>query len=88
MMAETGLTVTPGAAGTLFTHCGDARRADGYRFTVMDAMSGAILASVLTQDAGTTFSGLTSGTKVKVIVTARNSTGESQPCDAVSVVVP
>ena len=84
------LTVTPGAAGshTLFVHCDDARRADGYRFTVTNAADNSELAEDLAQDAEDTFSNLTSGTKVNVTVTARNQTGESQPCAPVTVVVP
>lgn len=84
------LTVTPGAAGShsLFVHCDDARRADGYRFTVTNAADNSQLASDLTQDAEDTLGNLPSGAKVNVVVTARNATGESQPCDPVSVVVP
>ncbi len=84
------LTVTPGAAGsqTLFVHCDDARRASGYRFTVTNAADGTELAEQLTQDAEATFDSLPAGANVNVAVTARNATGESQPCDAVSVGVP
>jgi hypothetical protein len=45
------------------------------------------LAQDLAQDAEDTFNNLTSGTTVKVTVTARNRTGESQPCNSASVVV-
>jgi hypothetical protein len=72
----------------LFVHCDDARRADGYRFTVVNAADQSELAEDLAQDAEDTFSNLPSGTKVNVTVTARNQTGESQPCDPVTVVVP
>jgi len=84
------LAVTPGAAGShmLFVHCDDARRADGYRFTVTNAADNSALAEDLTQDAEDTLSSLSSGTKVNVTVTARNQTGESQPCAPVTVVVP
>lgn len=84
------LTVTAGAAGshTLFAHCDDARRADGYRFTVTNAADNSALAEDLTQDAEDTFGNLTSGANVKIVVTARNATGESQPCAPVSIVVP
>jgi hypothetical protein len=84
------LTVTTGAAGsqTLFVHCDDARRASGYRFTVTNAADGTELAEQLTQDAEATFDSLPAGANVNVAVTARNATGESQPCDAVSVGVP
>jgi hypothetical protein len=84
------LTVTAGTPGslTLYAHCDDARRADGYRFTVNNAADNSTLAEQLTQDAEATFNGLPSGAKVNVIVTARNATGESQPCDAMAAVVP
>lgn len=84
------LTVTPGAVGaqTLYCHCDDARRAEGYRFTVNNAADNSELTAQLTSDAEATFTGLPSGKNVKVIVTARNATGESQPCAAVSAVVP
>jgi hypothetical protein len=85
------LTVTAGAAGshTLYAHCDDARRADGYRFTVTNAADNTELAELLTQDAEATFDTLASGTKVNVVVTARNTTGESQAsAPPVSVVVP
>ena len=76
------LTVTPGNAGsqTLYCHCDDARRADGYRFTVTNAADNSELADQLTQDAEATFNNLPAGAKVNVVVTARNATGESQPC--------
>jgi len=84
------LVVTTGAAGsqTLFLHCDDARRADGYRFMVTNAADNSELAELLTQDAEATFDSLISGTKVNVVVTARNATGESQPSAAVAAVVP
>ena len=84
------LTVTPGAAGsqTLYCHCDDARRADWYRFTVLNAADNSELAEQLTQDAEATFDSLPSGAKVNVVVAARNATGESQPSAPVAVVVP
>ena len=84
------LTVTPGAAGshTLFAHCDDARRAEGYRFTVSNAADNSQLAQDLTQDAEDALSQLPSGAQVKVTVSARNATGESQPSAAVTVTVP
>ncbi|HTX22685.1 MAG TPA: fibronectin type III domain-containing protein [Candidatus Aquilonibacter sp.] len=84
------LTVTPGATGshTLFAHCSDARRAEGYRFTVSNAADNAQLAQDLTQDAEDTLNQLPSGAQVKVTVSARNATGESQPSAAVTVTVP
>ena len=85
------LTVTAGAAGsqTLYVHCDDARRADGYRFIVRNAADGSDIAELLTTDPEATFTGLVSGTKVSVTVTARNSTGESQEsAPPVVVVVP
>ena len=84
------LTVTPGEAGsqTLFVHCDDARRADGYCFTVTNAADNSELAELLTQDAEVTFDSLTTGANVSVVVSARNATGESQPSDPVPAVVP
>jgi len=84
------LTVTAGTAGsrTLYAHCDDARRADGYRFTVTNAADNSELAGDLTQDAEDTFNNLPAGTKVLVTVTARNATGESLPCAPVTIVVP
>ena len=84
------LAVTPGAVGsqTLYCHCDDARRADGYRFTVNNAADGSELAEQLTQDAEATFNNLPAGAKVNVVVSARNVTGESQPGDAVAATVP
>jgi hypothetical protein len=84
------LTVTPGAAGsqTLFMHNDEERRASGYRFTVTKAADGTVLAERLTQDAEATFNNLPAGVKVNVVVTARNATGESQPCTPITAVVP
>ena len=84
------LIVTPGVAGsqTLFVHCDDARRANGYRFTVTNVADGTELAELLTQDAEATFDSLPAGAKVNVVVTARNATGESQPSASVAAVVP
>jgi hypothetical protein len=84
------LTVTPGAASsqTLFVHCDDARRANGYRFTVTNAADNSEVAEQLTQDAEATFDSLPAGAKVNVVVTARNATGESQPCAPIAAVVP
>src|ERR1039458_9766408 len=84
------LIVTPGVAGsqTLFVHCDDARRANGYRFTVTNAADNSELAELLTQDAEATFDSLPAGAKVNVVVTARNATGESQPSASVAAVVP
>jgi len=65
-----------------------ARRADGYRFTVTNAADNSQLAGDLTQDAEDTIGNLPSGTKVNVVATARNATGESQPCAPVTAVVP
>jgi len=85
------LTVTPGAAGSqaLYAHCGDSRRADGFRFIIRNAAGDTILAELLTTDPEATITGLVSGTKVSATVTARNSTGESQEsAPPVVVVVP
>ena len=89
-MCRKNLIVTPGVAGsqTLFVHCDDARRANGYRFTVTNAADNSELAELLTQDAEATFDSLPAGAKVNVVVTARNATGESQPSASVAAVVP
>jgi hypothetical protein len=86
------LTVTAGAAGShiLYAHCDDARGADGYRFQALNpADATVVLAQVLTQDAEATFDTLASGTKVNLVVSARNTTGESQAsAPPVLIVVP
>jgi hypothetical protein len=85
------LTVTPGAAGSqaLYAHCGDSRRADGFRFIIRNAADGSDITQLLRTDPEATFNGLVSGTKVSVTVTARNTTGESQEsAPPVVVVVP
>ena len=85
------LTLTAGAAGsqTLYAHCDYPRRADGFRFIARNEAGDTMLAELLTLDAEATFTGLPSGTKVNVTVTARNATGESQESDPpVSVMVP
>ncbi len=46
------------------------------------------MAEQLVHDPQFTFEHLTSGKNVQVIASAYNSTGESQPCAAVSAVVP
>jgi hypothetical protein len=42
----------------------------------------------LTQDTEVSIGDLPVGSKVSVVVSARNATGESQPTDPISVVVP
>jgi hypothetical protein len=73
----------------LTAECGRPRplRCPGYRFTVSNAADNTELAELLTTDPEATFTGLPSGTKVSVTVTARNSTGESQESDPPVVVV-
>ena len=89
-MCRKNLIVTPGVAGsqTLFVHCDDARRANGYRFTVTNVADGTDLAELLTKDAEATFENLPVGAQVNVVVTARNAMGESQASEALAVVVP
>jgi hypothetical protein len=84
------VTATAGAAGThtLFLHCDDSRRADGYRFVVTNVAGGAQLASVLTQDAEVVIPNLPVGATVFITVTARNAAGESQPTAPITAVAP
>jgi len=84
------LTATPGAAGsqTLFIHCDDARRATGYRFRVTPAAGGAKLAEQLTQDPEVVIANLPAGATVDITVSARSSTGDSQPTAPITAVVP
>lgn len=84
------VVAAPGAAGShaLFIHWDDARRADGYRVVVSDTSTGTEVTEQLTQDAEVSIGNLPVGSKVNVVVSARNATGESQPTDPVSVVVP
>lgn len=84
------VVVAPGVAGShaLFIHWDDARRADGYRVVVSDAVTGNEVTEQLTQDAEVSIGNLPVGAKVNVVVSARNATGESQPTDPVTAVVP
>lgn len=83
------LVVTPGVIGALYVHCGDARRADSYRFTLLDAADPKkVIAEVLVHEPEAMFEHLVSGTNLNVIASAHNATGESQPCAAVAAVVP
>ena len=56
--------------------------------TVVSTTDQEEVASDLVGDTEDTFNDLTSGMTVQVTVTARNATGESQPSDPVSIVVP
>jgi len=85
------LTVTAGAAGsqTLFFHWDDARRVDGYRAVLANAADGTVVSQQLTQDAEATFDNVPAGVTLNATVSARNTTGESQPsAPPVSIVVP
>jgi hypothetical protein len=84
------LVAAPGAAGThmLFCHCDDSRRADGYRFVVTNSVGGAKLAEQLTQDPEVSIGNLPPGATVNIVASARNATGESQPCAPITAVVP
>jgi hypothetical protein len=88
--ASENVVAAPGAAGShaLFIHWDDARRADGYRVMVTDSVTGTTLASQLTQEAEVSIDSLPTGSKVNIVVSARNATGESQASDPVSAVVP
>ncbi len=84
------LVVTPGATGShlIFIHWGDSRCADGYRVVVKDTTTGTTPTEQLTQDAEVTVGNLPGGASVNIVVSARNATGESQPTDPVTAVVP
>jgi hypothetical protein len=80
------LVLTAGSAGTLFADWDDAPRADNYRAVVSDS-EGKTLAERLVVESEAMFTGLPSGAAVKVVVTARNSAGESKASEAVEAVV-
>jgi len=84
------VTATPGAPASrmLFVHWDDARRADGYRVLVVNVATKLEIANQLAQDAEATLSDLPAAATVSITVTARNAAGESQPSDAVQIVVP
>lgn len=85
----TNLVVTPSTAGALYVHCNDARRADSYRFKLLDpADPNKVIAEQLVHEPEAMFDHLVTGTNVKVVASAHNATGESQPCAAVAAVVP
>ena len=76
------VTITPGAPKMIFVDFDDAKNADaGYRVTVTDtATPPKQLAELLVAESEATFTDLPSGTAIKVVVTARNSSGgESGP---------
>lgn len=75
------LVVTIGAAGSgmVFADWDDARRADKYRATLLTSATPPVqLASKLVTESEATFTGVPEGA-FKVIVTATNAAGESQP---------
>lgn len=84
------LTATPGMANShsVFAHCDDSRRADSYRFTLYNAADDSEVASQLLHEPQATFENLTAGMNLKVVVSAFNSTGESQKSAPVTVTVP
>lgn len=84
------IVVTPGAAGSrsLFVDWDDARRAEGYRVKVTNAAGGAQLVMELTQDSELAINNLPAGATVNIVVSARNTTGESQPTPPIAAVVP
>ena len=69
------LTASPG--GHLFADWDNARRAESYRATVFHATTGAKLQERMVQDSDANFSGLPTGTPLRVEVTAINDAGES-----------
>jgi len=85
------LVVLAGAAGshTLFVHCDHARRADKYRFRVLDTANPPNeLAEQLMSDTEASFGNLTPGVQVAVVVSAHNATGDSQESAPVLITVP
>ena len=76
-------------SGTLFCHCDDARRGDGYRFVITNAATGAKVAEKLSDEPEAVFTDLPAGANVNVTVSARNTAGgESQPSAPTAAVVP
>jgi len=75
------LTTIPGAPGshTLFIDWDDARRAEGYRVTLLNAATNDPVDSRLTTDSEATFTGLPAGISVKITITARLTNGAESP---------
>jgi hypothetical protein len=81
------LTAIPGAAGSgnLQVDCDDARRAETYRFQIVQAGNGSHVAEKLVKESEATFAGLPLGVALRVTVRAGNAAGESQPSGPVEV---
>lgn len=84
------LTATPGAPGsrTLILHCDTARRAINYRFVIKNAAGDTKLTEELSAESQAILRDLPGGATVTITVSAKNSTGESQPCTPITAVVP
>jgi hypothetical protein len=73
-------------SGMLLAHRDPARRAESYRVRVQNAQ-GETLQETIAHDTDAVITGLTPGATVTATVSARNGTGESQPCEGVEMVV-
>jgi hypothetical protein len=84
------VTVTNGSPGMLFVDFDDARNADSYRVTVFDtATPPNKVDEQLVDESEATFIGLPTGKQVKVVVSARNSSGgESAATAGIAATVP
>jgi hypothetical protein len=84
------LTATPGTAGSgiLYLHCDNARRGESYRFVILKSEDDSEVTEKLSNEPEAAIDGLSSGVTVKITVSARNSTGESQPSAEIAAVVP
>ncbi len=71
------LVLTANAGGNLFADWDNARRAQSYRASVFNTLTGAKLQERMAQDSDANFSGLPTGTPLRVEVTAINDAGES-----------
>ncbi len=84
------VSATVGTAGhdSLFVEWDDARRADNYRAVLIDVATGQSVAERLVYDSEAVFTGLPTGTHLKIAITSRNEAGESQPSEPVTVQLP
>ena len=83
----TGLVVTPGLPGTLLVRWDASVRAINYRVSWRLNTSGAEPTEVgLFTDRAVNLGGLPSGATILVMVTARNSSGETQPTEVTATV--
>ena len=86
------LAITVSAVGsrTLLADWDDARRADNYRLRAVVKATGQQVFSELVQDSQGIIHlpNLAAGTELNITVTARNTTGESQPTAAITAALP